>query len=85
MEINEEELKYMRDPGRTRSNKQITTAEIVVHQTNENHINSELDLDGIMEKWTVISQKHLKLLRRGCMSSIPTFLTPKRSKKLFYK
>lgn len=51
MQATEEELKYLRDIAEKEVVNRFTTAEIKIEQTNNNNINSELDLDGIMEKW----------------------------------
>ena len=48
MEISEESLEYMRDLAEQQAINRFTTAEINIEMNNENHINSELDLDGIV-------------------------------------
>lgn len=47
----EDSLEYMRDIAEREVINRFTTAEIKVEQTNNNNINSMLDLDEIMEKW----------------------------------
>ena len=51
LDISEEHLAYMRDIAEREAINRFTTAEIYIQQNNENHINSELDADGIMDQW----------------------------------
>jgi len=46
MDVTDEELKYLRDIAEQETVNRFTTAEINIEQNNENHINSELDIDG---------------------------------------
>ena len=52
LDIAQEDLAYMKDIAERESINRYTTAEIVIHQNNENHIDSDLDLDGIMAGMT---------------------------------
>ena len=52
LDIAQEDLAYMKDIAERESINRYTTAEIVIHQNNENHIGSDLDLDGIMTGMT---------------------------------
>lgn len=47
LEVTEEDLSYLRDIAEREAINRYTTADVVIHQTNNNSINSELDLDGI--------------------------------------
>lgn len=49
MEYSEEVLEYMRDLAEQEAINRYTTAEINIEQNNENHINSNMDLDGVVD------------------------------------
>lgn len=51
MDALEDSLEYMIDIAEREAINRFTTAEITVNQTNNNNISSEMDIDGVMDKW----------------------------------
>ena len=47
----EDSLEYMVDIAEREAINRFTTAEITIEQTNNNNISSDMDIDGVMEKW----------------------------------
>ena len=65
LDIAEEDLPYLRDIAEREAINRFTTAEIKVEQHNENHIASELDVDGIMAAWTESFAEQLAVSAEG--------------------
>ena len=65
LDITEEDLSYLRDIAEREAINRFTTAEIKVEQHNENHISSDLDVDGIMNAWTENFAEQLAVSAEG--------------------
>lgn len=61
-------LEYMRDIAERETINRFTTAEITVEQTNNNHINSDMDIDGVMDKWNADFTEILETAAEGVHS-----------------
>lgn len=65
LDVAEEDLAYLRDIAEREAINRFTTAEIKVEQHNENHISSEMDIDGIMDAWTENFAERLAVSAEG--------------------
>lgn len=65
LDIAEEDLAYLRDIAEREAINRFTTAEIKVEQHNENHISSEMDIDGIMDAWAENFAERLAVSAEG--------------------
>ena len=61
----EEDLKYLRDIAERETINRFTTAEITIEQTNNNTISSDMDIDGVMEKWNADFTEILETAAEG--------------------
>lgn len=68
MDISEEELKYLRDIAERDAVNRFTTAELKVEFHNENNINSDLDIDGIVEEIGARTMEELAAVAEGVYS-----------------
>ncbi|MGN4127619.1 tape measure protein [Lysinibacillus sphaericus] len=60
-----EDLKYMRDLADREAINRYTTAEIKVSMKNENHINSEMDIDGVIDRFGEKVEETAAMLAEG--------------------
>ena len=65
LEFTAEELRYMRDIAEREAINRFTTAEIHIQQHNENHISSDMDVDGIMNEWARRFTEDIDISREG--------------------
>lgn len=65
MDITSEDLKYLKDLTERDAINRFTTAEIRIEQTNNNSINSEMDIDGIVNKLTVGVEEAMEKATEG--------------------
>lgn len=65
MEATEEDLKYLRDLAEQETINRFTTAEIKIEMNNENHINSEMDIDGIVHQVTEKLEEAMEAAAEG--------------------
>lgn len=63
--IAEEDLAYIRDIAERDAINRFTTAEIRIEMTNENHIGSDMDVDGIMNQWCDTFSERLNISTEG--------------------
>lgn len=49
LDVSNEQLEYLRDIAEREAINRYTTAQVTIHQQNENHISSQMDLDGVMD------------------------------------
>jgi tape measure domain-containing protein len=65
MEISEEELKYIRDMAERETVNRFTTAEVKVEMTNNNNINSDMDIDGIIDQFAEKLEESITTIAEG--------------------
>ena len=65
LDVAEEDLAYLRDIAEREAINRFTTAEIKIEQHNENHIASEMDVDGILDAWTESFVEQLAVSAEG--------------------
>lgn len=65
MNAAEEDLKYLRDIAERETINRFTTAEIKIDMTNNNNINSDMDVDGVIDKLTERVQEELLATAEG--------------------
>lgn len=61
----EEDLKYLRDIAEQEAINRFTTAEIKLEMTNNNHISSDLDLDGVISYMTDAAEEAIETMAEG--------------------
>jgi len=65
MEGSGEDLKYLRDIAERESINRYTTAEISIDARSENHINNEMDIDGVIDRFTEKAEEAAEMLAEG--------------------
>lgn len=65
MEDTGEDLKYLRDIAEREAINRYTTAEINIDMKNENHINSEMDIDGVIDQFGKRAEEVAVMLAEG--------------------
>lgn len=65
MDITEEDLKYLRDIAEQEVLNRFTTAEIKVDMVNHNSINSDMDIDGVIDHFGSSLYEHLQTVAEG--------------------
>lgn len=65
LEISSEDLKYLHDIAEREVINRFTTAEIKIEMTNHNNVNSDMDLDGIVDHLTSSVNEAMETAARG--------------------
>ncbi|MGE8000881.1 tape measure protein [Lysinibacillus sp. NPDC093190] len=65
MEGSGEDLKYLRDIAERESIDRYTIAEINIDARSENHINNEMDIDGVIDRFTEKAEEAAQMLAEG--------------------
>ena len=68
MNASSEDLKYLRDIAERETINRFTTAEIKIDMNNNNTINSDMDIDGVVEKLTERVEEELLATAEGIHS-----------------
>lgn len=68
MNASSEDLKYLRDIAERETINRFTTAEIKIDMTNNNNINSDMDIDGVIDKLTERVHEELLATAEGVHS-----------------
>lgn len=68
MDASNEDLKYLRDIAEQETINRFTTAEIKIDMTNNNNINSNMDIDGVVNKLTERVEEELLATAEGVHS-----------------
>jgi len=65
MTASEEDLKYLRDVAEQEAITKMTSVELKIEMTNHNSINSELDLDGIVDHLGTVVEERMAVAAEG--------------------
>lgn len=65
LDMTEEDLQYLRDIAEREAINRFTTAQITIEQTNNNTINSDMDIDGVIDRWNTEFTEVLETAAEG--------------------
>ena len=68
IDVSSEDLKYLRDIAEQEAINRFTTAEIKIDMTNNNNINSDMDIDGVVDRLTERVEEELLVTAEGVHS-----------------
>lgn len=70
MDMAEEDLKYLRDLAERESINRYTTGEIKIDMKNDNYINNEMDIDGIIDRFAEKLEEAVEVVAEGGVTDV---------------